>query len=160
MVEAVDIRRDVDEITDLIRTSSIGVAQAFGLNEQNCPYHVAFMTRERMLGQLDRPDAYCFGIREGGEWIGFVALAPYSGAYEITRLVVLPDYRHRGYGRKLVDAACDQARKIGLQEVGLGMIDENTRLKRWYEAQGFIADEPFRSPGAAFTTCAMSKTLN
>jgi ribosomal protein S18 acetylase RimI-like enzyme len=99
------------------------------------------------------------GIREDGRLVGFVAVAPYRDSYEITRLAVDPAFRHRGCGRALMDAACDAAREMGLSEIGLGVVNENTVLKKWYEAQGFVAGEPFVIPNAAFTACGMLKKL-
>jgi ribosomal protein S18 acetylase RimI-like enzyme len=133
--------------------------QHHGLTAENCPGHVAFITEERLLAQLDRQDARCLGIQIAGAWVGFVAVAPYRDAYEITRLAVAPEYRHRGYGRLLMDAACDAARRIGLREIGLGLVNENTVLKRWYQAQGFVAGEPFDLPGVPYTICGMLKAL-
>ena len=99
------------------------------------------------------------GIREEGTLVGFVAVAPYQSVFEITRLAVAPECRHKGYGKLLMDAACDAAREMGLDIICLGMVNENTVLKRWYEAQGFIPGEPFSIPNAAFTACGMSKSL-
>ena len=132
----VDIALDSAEITRLLRRSFRGIAETMGITAENCPHFVAFITEERLLDQLGRDDAYCLGIRQDGAWVGFVAVAPYGDAYEVTRLAVAPEYRHRGYGGALMAAACDTARKIGLREIGLGLINENTILKAWYEEQG------------------------
>lgn len=158
-VVSVDIAQSSAEITELLRRSFAGVAEEMGLTHENCPHHVAFMTEERLLAQLRRKDARCFGIRIDSEWVGFVAVAPYHGDYEITRLAVAPGHRHKGYGRALVERACDAAREMGLSEISLGMIDENRLLKKWYEAQGFIPGEPFRPEGAPYTVCGMSRKL-
>jgi ribosomal protein S18 acetylase RimI-like enzyme len=155
----VDIVQSCAEITGLLRRSFAGVAEEMGLTRENCPYHVAFMTEERLLAQLGREDARSFGIRVDSEWVGFVAVAPYQGDYEITRLAVAPEHRHIGYGKALIDRACEVARELGLREISLGMIDENKVLKKWYEAQGFIPGEPFRPEGALYTVCGMSKKL-
>ena len=112
-----------------------------------------------MLAQLDRQGAHCLGIKENAEWVGFVAVAPYHDAYEITRLAVAPEHRHQGYGRMLMESACRVAREIGLQEIGLGMTNENTVLKNWYVAQGFVPGEPFSLPGIPYTVCGMIKKL-
>lgn len=159
MVEPMDISRHSTQITQLLRLSFGDVAQAMGLTQENCPNHVAFMTEDRLLAQLANPDAHCMGIREDGCWVGFVAVAPYHGDYEITRLAVAPEYRHRGYGRALMDCACEVARSLGLEEIGLGMIYENTVLLKWYQAQGFVAAEPFRPQGVPYTVCGMAKKL-
>jgi ribosomal protein S18 acetylase RimI-like enzyme len=156
----VNIKKDYIPITRLLRDSFIGIAEEMGFTEENCPNHVAFITQERVLEQLGSDMAYCFGIRDDGKWIGFVAVAQYGESYEITRLAVMPEYRHKGYGRALMDRACDKARELGLESIGLGMLYDNVVLKQWYEAQGFVAGEPFTPEGASFTACGMSKKLN
>lgn len=159
MVEPVDITRYSAEITHLLRRSFDGVAKTMGLTRENCPNHVAFLSEDRLLAQLAHPQAHCLGIRDNGGWVGFVAVAPYRGDYEITRLAVAPECRHRGYGSALIDHACAVAKTLGLEEIGLGMIYENTVLLKWYEALGFAASQPFRLPGVPYTICAMSKRL-
>jgi ribosomal protein S18 acetylase RimI-like enzyme len=158
-VVPVDIVRDAAEITRLLRRSFLDVAAALGLTEETCPSHVAFITQERLLAQLGRPDAHCLGIWEDGAWVGFVAVAPYHNAYEITRLAVLPERRHKGYGRALVESACQVAREMGLQEIGLGIVNDNTVLKRWYQTQGFVPGEPFELPGIPYAVCGLLKRL-
>ena len=159
MVIPVDISKDAASIARLLKESFIGIADEMRFTKENFPNYVAFITKERLLEQLGNDRAFCFGIRDGAKWVGFVAVAPYGDSYEITRLAVAPKYRHRGYGRALMNKACDKARELGLESIGLGILNENTVLKKWYEAQGFVAGEPFVPAGASFTACGMSKKL-
>lgn len=158
-VEPVQIATEIGEIGELIRAAFGEVADRLGFTRENSPTFPAFVSNEKLLSQLDRPEARCMGIREAGKWVGFVAIAPYGDDSEIARLAVLPECRHRVYGKLLMDAACEAARAMGIAEIGLGMVNENTVLKKWYEAQGFVAGEPFAIPNAAFTACPMSKLL-
>lgn len=158
-VVAVDVTKEGAEIAALIRQSFAGVADMLGLTRENCPTHVAFLPEEKLLVPLLQPGARCLGIRGNGRWVGFVAVAPYRDSYEITRLAVSPEHRHKGYGKALLDAACAAARAIGLDEICLGMIEGNTVLKRWYMSQGFVPGEPFRPLGLPYTVCGMSKKL-
>jgi ribosomal protein S18 acetylase RimI-like enzyme len=146
-------------ISELLRASFIGIAEEMGFTQANCPNHIAFITQERLMEQLGGKNAHCFGIREEGAWIGFVAVALYDDGYEITRLAVYPAHRHKGYGRALMDRACEKARELGLDSIGLGMLYENKVLRRWYEGKGFVAGEPFTPPCASFLACGMSKRL-
>ena len=159
MIEAIDISREVEAVGDLVRLAFSEVANRMGFSRENSPTYPAFIENQRLLDQLDRPEARAMGIRADGKLVGFVAIAPHGDFYEITRLAVDPACRHRGYGRLLMDAACDAAREMGLSEIGLGVVNENTVLKKWYEAQGFIPGEPFSVPNAAFTACGMLKRL-
>ncbi len=158
-IERIDIAKEIDAVGNLIRLAFSEVADRMGFTRENSPTYPAFIANERLLTQLNRPEARCMGIRMDGKLVGFVGIAPYQDMYELTRLAVDPAYRHRGYGRVLMDAACDVAREIGLSEIGLGVVNENTVLKKWYEAQGFVPGEPFAIPNAAFTACGMLKKL-
>jgi ribosomal protein S18 acetylase RimI-like enzyme len=153
------IQKDCEEIARLLCRAFADSGRELGLTPENCPQYVGFMTPERLLRQLGAKDAVCLGIQADGAWVGFVAVAPYRNSHEITRLAVAPEYRHRGYGRRLMDAACDRARAMGLTEIGLGVAEANKRLKRWYEAQGFVPGEPFAPPGLPFAVCGMLKKL-
>ena len=155
----VNIIENSNTITRLLKESFIGIADKMGFTKANCPNHVAFITEERVIEQLGKENAFCFGIQENGIWIGFVAVAPYRDGYEITRLAVAPEHRHKGYGRALMDAACNKARELGLVSIGLGTLYENRILVKWYESQGFVAGEPFIPAGASYTVCGMSKRL-
>jgi ribosomal protein S18 acetylase RimI-like enzyme len=158
-IEMLDIAREMVAVGDLIRLAFSEVADRLGFTRENSPGFTAFASDEKLLAQLGREETLCFGIREAGKWVGFVAVAPHEEEWIITRLAVRPEFQHRGYGRLLMDAACDAAREMGLTEIGLGVVNENMILKKWYEAQGLVADEIYPVPGAAYAVCAMSKTL-
>ena len=67
-----------------------------------------------------------------------MAVAPYGDSYEITRLAVAPEYRHKGYGRALMDKACDKARELGLESIGIGILNDNVVLKKWYDGYSVL----------------------
>jgi ribosomal protein S18 acetylase RimI-like enzyme len=159
-IESVDIAKEIGAVGDLVRLAFSEVAERLGFTRENSPGFTAFVTDEKLLDQLDRAETRCLGIRADGQLVGFVAVAPYEDEVIVTRLAVRPDLRHRGYGRALMDAACDIAREMGLSEIGLGLVNENAALKRWYLAQGFVTyGEPYHIPGEAYSVCEMVKAL-
>jgi N-acetylglutamate synthase-like GNAT family acetyltransferase len=56
----------------------------------------------------------------------------------LERLAVLPDMRHKGYGRMLVLHASKRAKELGVSKVGIGIIADQNELKSWYADMGFI----------------------
>ena len=58
----------------------------------------------------------------------------------LERLAVLPEHRRQGFGAVLVDHALTEARKVGAERVGIGIIAEHVELKEWYARQGFRVD--------------------
>lgn len=58
---------------------------------------------------------------------------------ELNNLAVLPEYRHLGIGKELVDYAITYAKNIlGANKIKIGIVEENTILKEWYEKIGFV----------------------
>jgi ribosomal protein S18 acetylase RimI-like enzyme len=73
-----------------------------------------------------------------GEAAGYVMWrAESSGAALVITLQVLPAFRRRGLGRRLLDVVAEQARAQGLGPVTLGVHRENPAVAL-YEAAGFL----------------------
>jgi RimJ/RimL family protein N-acetyltransferase len=49
-------------------------------------------------------------------------------------------YRNRGYGRRLLQATLDAARKAGFERVELDVYTTNTNAIRLYESMGFVRE--------------------
>jgi putative acetyltransferase len=81
---------------------------------------------------------HIFMAYAGAEAVGCVALIPMrDGVYEISKMAVSPHLRGRGIGRRLLQHAIAQARRLGASSLFLG---SNTRLKdavHLYESVGF-----------------------
>ncbi len=74
-------------------------------------------------------------------------------------MVVLPEYRHFGYGKKLLDKAFNEIRERKARYVSIGIINENTVLKRWYLQNGFIEYETKKYDHLPFTVCLLGMDL-
>jgi ribosomal protein S18 acetylase RimI-like enzyme len=126
------------EYADVIRRSFETVARDFGLTEENCPAYKSFTTDER-LGSKLKEGYYPFGICIGEKITGFASLTDRGGGtYEMNSVCVLPEYRHYGYGKKLLDFCKTEVGKLGESIITIGIIEENTVLKDWYAANGFV----------------------
>jgi len=55
----------------------------------------------------------------------------------LERLAVLPQKRHQGFGKMLVTHVFEEAKSIGCQSVGIGIISKEHQLKKWYGKIGF-----------------------
>jgi ribosomal protein S18 acetylase RimI-like enzyme len=83
-----------------------------------------------------------FGYFEAGRLRGIVGLIRASKLKQRHAAIVWGMYvsaatRRRGAGRALLDAAVDQARAWGLEQVQLSVTDAAPEAKRMYEAAGF-----------------------
>ena len=57
---------------------------------------------------------------------------------ELNNLSVLPEYRHKGIGARLLSHAQQTAKKLGCHKVEIGIVEENQVLRKWYESFGFV----------------------
>ena len=154
--------RDIAHIAcaaEVIRLSFRTVAEEFGLTPENCPSHPAFIGEEQLQAQVT--DGLClFGCFMHERLVGVVGVKSIGEReFSLERLAVLPAYRHHGIGTQLMALACAHIRRAGGQMITIGIIEENTVLKRWYEAQGFTVTDSKRFPHLPFTVCLMAKQL-
>ena len=129
---------DLDRCAELIRDSFGTVAEEFDLTEQNCPTNGAFIKAERL--QRDYNNACLqIGYFLGGEIVGYVQLEKKGETtYELEKLAVLLGFRHKGCGKELMDYCKVVVSELGGNKITIGIIEENTRLRSWYESYGFV----------------------
>ncbi len=70
--------------------------------------------------------------------VGYFSLAKCSdNEWELNNLAVLPEYRHLGIGKSMVDYTVATVKNYGGNKISIGIIKENSRLKNWYLKLGF-----------------------
>jgi GNAT superfamily N-acetyltransferase len=79
---------------------------------------------------------------DAGRVVGFLAARRINRVLHIDEMDVAFDHQRRGYGRALLDAAIDWARKAGLKELTLTTFRELAFNRHFYEAAGFVAVAP------------------
>ncbi len=136
-------RPDTDGVTVRPLESALDAAAFRALNEEWIARHFSFEERDRR--QLDDPVA-TYGDPGGliliaefdGRPIGCVALAPNgTGAWELSKMAVAPEFRGNGAGRKLLAAAVDHATGSGARSLYLGSSSKLAPAVHLYEAFGF-----------------------
>lgn len=137
MIIQVKNKEQLNICLEIIRSSFITVADEFGLTENNCPSHTAFMTVDRLEKQFDeRKPMFLFYQDEYP--LGYFSLAQCSDkAFELNNLAVLPEYRHLGIGKAMVNYAISLVKDFGGNKITIGIIEENSKLKEWYLSLGF-----------------------
>jgi len=123
---------------EVIHKSFSTVAEEFGLTRENCPKHTSFIQIEYLTTQLGW-GFDMFTLYENGEMVGYASLSKESeDTFDLHNLAVLPECRHKGYGKLLLDHAKEKVREQDGHTIKIGIIDESTVLKNWYTANGFI----------------------
>lgn len=137
MIIQVKNKEQLNICLDIIRNSFITVAEEFGLTENNCPSHTAFMTVDKLEKQFDN-GRLMFLFYQDAVPVGYFYLAK-SGdnEWELNNLAVLPEYRQLGIGKAMVDYAVATVKSYDGNKISIGIIEENTKLKNWYLKLGF-----------------------
>ena len=81
-----------------------------------------------------------FRFVDGNKTVGFVAIEQpdeNQAKWYIEKLSVIPEFRKKGIGKKLMDHAITEIKKKGGSEISIALIDEQTILKEWYANMGF-----------------------
>ena len=154
--------RHIEKCVEVIRRSFQTVADEFGITAENAPRYVAFAaTPERLRRQFHeekRPMYACFD--EDGKILGYYSLKTLGGGdCELNNLCVLPEYRRMGLGKKLLEHAFARAKALGCGVMRSGIVEENARLRRWYESFGFTHTGTEKFDFFPFTSGYMVKKL-
>ncbi len=137
--EIKEVRKaELEACAEVVRQSFATVARNFGLTLENCPTNGAFIKAERLYAERAKGNCM-YALHAAGKLAGFFELEKLEEhLYAIERLSVLPEHRHNGYGTLLLAYAKQQASALGGEKISIAIIEENTVLKRWYMANGFV----------------------
>ena len=138
MIVPIAQKEDLTKCLEVIHRSFKTVADEFGLTTENCPKHTSFIPIYFLTTQMNW-GWHMFGLHHEGEIIGYMSLSKEDDTtYELHNLAVLPEYRHNGFGKELLDHARETVKSLGGKTIKIGIIEESSVLKNWYEANGFI----------------------
>jgi len=139
------------QYADVIRRGFATVAKDFGWTRENCPVHTSFITDERLSAKIT-DKYYPFGLCVADKIFGFASLTDTGGGvYEMNHVSVLPEWRHYGYGKRMIDFCKRKVVEFGGAKILIGIVEENAILKEWYAANGFIHTGTKQYNGLPFT---------
>jgi GNAT superfamily N-acetyltransferase len=88
---------------EVVRQSFATVAEDFGWTAENASGFIAFTAYERLRNKI-KNGYHPFGYFANGELVGFVSIEDNGNeVYSLNQMSVLPNYRHFGYGKELLD---------------------------------------------------------
>lgn len=133
-------KEEISACVEVIRKSFLTVANELGFTEDNAPGFTAFSTDEERLEcqfQEQRP-MYVY-VNGKNVIAGYYSLQIQDDEEcELNNLCVLPEYRHEEIGRELLLHAVRQARELGCKMMNIGIVEENVKLRKWYEKYGAL----------------------
>lgn len=133
-------QEDIKECVYVIVKSFMTVAAEFGFTINNAPRFTAFATTEdRLNWHLRGEHRPMYVYSEDGMIMGYYSLLQQDNdECELNNVCVLPEYRHKGIGDKLMRHAFIMAKELGCKKISIGIVEENTVLKQWYDSYGFV----------------------
>ena len=117
-------REEIPECVSLIKKAFLTVADEFGFTEENAPRFTAFATtEERLMWQMDGEHRPMYVFEDDGVLCGYYSLLiQENNECELNNVAVLPDYRHKGIGKKLIDHAFSMAKELGSNVMNIGIV--------------------------------------
>ncbi len=94
-------------------------------------------SRRSFEDELKNSLAVYFVASEGSTVIGYCGFWQVAGEGDITNIAVLPGYRRRGVGGRLLGRLIDEAEALGLGSLTLEVRRSNETAKRLYRKYGF-----------------------
>lgn len=155
-------REDVPVCVDIIRKSFKTVADEFGFTVDNAPRFTAFATTEdRLCWQMDNEPRLMFVYEQEGVLCGYYSLLMQdNNECELNNLSVLPEFRHCGIGKRLLEHAYKSAAEHGCRLINIGIVEENQKLRKWYEQNGAVHTGTIKYDFFPFTCGYMVKEIS
>lgn len=105
--------------------------------------------RKYLHGRLSNRESVVFLARDGDKGLGFTHLYPSFTSIRMRRLwilydlYVIPEARHQGIGRALLEKARVFAKESGAHRLELSTAKDNYAAQALYESVGYVRDQDF-----------------
>ena len=150
---------ELDQCADVIRRGFGTVAEDFGLTIENVPTNGAFIKTERLAADREKGNKM-YVLTEKEAIVGFMQLEKADAQrYYLQKISVLPECRHRGYGKKLLQFTDEKVREFGGKKIEIAIIEENEQLKKWYIQNGFTHTSTKKFEHLPFTVGFMQRDI-
>jgi ribosomal protein S18 acetylase RimI-like enzyme len=150
---------DCELITNLVNQAFITVALQFGYTEEQAPSFPAFIHSSVISDQMTDGLKF-FGFKTEGDIVGCAGYRRRDDClYVIERLAVLPEFRRRGIGERLMKHIENTIKKKHGDKLEVSIVDNNQTLKDWYKRLGYQElriEEYARLP---FKVCVLQKPI-
>lgn len=101
-----------------------------------------------------------YAFYDNGKIVGYYSLLLQdNNECELNNLCVVPTYRHKGIGEKLLKNSFKSAQELNCNKINIGIVEENKVLRDWYESFGFVHIGTQKFDFFPFTCGYMEKNL-
>lgn len=104
---------------------------------------VSFVTpwsRSAFVAEIEDNDLACYLVAEAeGQVVGYAGMWVILDEAHVTNVALLPAFRGRGLGARLMDALCQVAKALGAARMTLEVRPSNLAAQRLYGKLGFEA---------------------
>jgi ribosomal protein S18 acetylase RimI-like enzyme len=134
---------DTTDLKNLLEAAYRGDSARAGWNHEADILEDERIGLDELEAMLADPAVTILAARDSGRLIGCVAVtckdaAAVGGLGYLGMLCVLPTLQSGGLGRRLLDAAEDHGRALGLATMEMTVIDGRDSLIAWYERRGYV----------------------
>ena len=145
-------RDEIPLCVEVIRRGFVTVAQEYGFTKEGSPKFTGFsISEERLYYQYDVEKRPMFVYELDKKIVGYYSQSlPTDGRIELNNLAVLPEFRHHSIGKTMVEHCRKTAKANGCDSMLVCIVEENRRLRKWYESLGFIHIGVKELPGYEF----------
>jgi diamine N-acetyltransferase len=148
-------------ITEILNKAFMTVALQFNFTKETAENFPAFIKSDIIDNQLNN-GLKMYGYNIDNKTTGCVGYSFYKDkVYMIERLGTLPEYRHKGIGKKLMEFIESKIRENGGEIAEIHVVDINEILINWYKNMNYkkistdkLYDGEIKLP---FNLCVMNK---
>jgi len=146
-------------ITDILNKAFLTIAQQYNFTKENAPTFPAFINYDRIENSLNN-GLKMYGYKNNDQIIGCVGYSFYKEQiYFIERLATLPEFRHLGIGKKLMQFVENIIKEVGGKIVEIHVVDKNIVLRNWYKELNYFEIRIDEIKSLPFNSCVMNKDL-
>ena len=159
---------DFDILQSITNSTFIATYGAFNTTENMQAYLTSHFSKKALMEQFNNPEVQFFLAEQNDTTLGYMKVnrgasqteSNYPNTLEIERIYVLAKFHGKGYGKLLLQKAIEVAKTDLLENVWLGVWDQNPKAISFYERNGFstfgvhefiLGDEPQRDYMMRFT---------
>ena len=130
--------KDSKIITEIVNKAFLTVALQLNYTKENAPRFGAFINYEEIENDLNN-GLKMYGYCINGQIIGCAGYSYYKDQiYFIKRLATLPEYRHMGIGKKLMEYVENKIYENNGKLIEINVVDQNNTLIEWYKKLNYV----------------------